>query len=142
MKISPGFPALEELVKEAEPVVDAFVAVNSYGPALDFDPVRCRPQLGSAWGQGWMSGRPLQPIALGIVCRLARIISKPIIGVGGISTGEDAVKFLMAGASLVQVCTAAISEGPAAYGRIAGEISEWLDQNGYKNLPEITGKIS
>lgn len=139
MKISPGFPALDELVKEADSIIDGFVAVNSYGPALDFNPVRCKPSLGSDWGQGWMSGPPLLPIALGIVCRLSRIVSKPIIGVGGISTGEDAVKFIMAGASLVQVCTAAISEGPAAYGRIATEIGEWLDTNGYSSLSEIQG---
>ena len=140
MKVSPGFPALEELVKEAEPVVDAFVAVNSFGPALDFDPKRCKKSLGSDWGQGWLSGPPLQPIALGIVCRLARLIKKPIIGVGGISSGEDAVKFIMAGASLVQVCTAAIHEGPSAYGRIAQETADWLDENSYSSLSEIKGK--
>lgn len=140
MKISPGFPALEELAKAAEPFVDAFVAVNSYGPALDFNPERCRKSLGSDWGQGWLSGPPLQPIALGIVCRLSRILNKPVIGVGGISCGEDAVKFIMAGAELVQVCTAAIHEGPGAYGRIASEISDWLDKNGYADVKEIKGK--
>ncbi|MBI9109095.1 MAG: hypothetical protein JEZ04_20290 [Spirochaetales bacterium] len=142
MKVSPGFPLLEELVKEAEPIVDAFVAVNSFGPALDFDPVKCRPSLGSAWGQGWLSGPPLMPIALGIVCSLSRIVRKPIIGVGGITTGEDAVKFIMAGASLVQVCTAAIKEGPSAYGRIAGEINSWLDENGFADIGEIKGKYT
>lgn len=140
MKVSPGFPALEELVQAAEPFVDAFVAVNSFGPALDFNPERCRKSLGSDWGQGWLSGPPLMPIALGIVCRLSRLIKKPIIGVGGISSGEDAVKFIMAGASLVQVCTAAIYEGPSAYGRIAKEISEWLDEHDYNDLTEIQGK--
>jgi dihydroorotate dehydrogenase len=142
MKVSPGFPLLEELVVEAEPIVDAFVAVNSFGPALDFDPIKCKPSLGSSWGQGWMSGPPLLPIALGIVCSLSRIVKKPIIGVGGITTGEDAVKFMMVGASLVQVCTAAIKEGPSAYGRIAGEINSWLDQNGYSSTSEIIGKYS
>ena len=76
MKVSPGFPDLEALVKEAEPFVDAFVAVNSYGPALDFNPSLCRRSLGSEWGQGWMSGPPLLPIALGIVYRISRIVSK------------------------------------------------------------------
>ena len=55
----------------------------------------------------YVSGPPLMPIALGLVYRLSEIAAKPIIGVGGISSGIDAVKFLMAGASLVQVCTAA-----------------------------------
>lgn len=140
MKLSPGFPALEELVKEADSIVDGFVAVNSLGPALDFDPVKCKPSLGSAWGQGWMSGSPILPIALAVVYRISQIVTKPILGVGGISTGEDAIKFLMAGASAVQLCTAAIAGGPSAYGRVAQEISAWLDENGYDNLKEIKGK--
>ncbi len=137
MKLSPGFPAIEELVREADSIVDGFVAVNSIGPALDFDPVKCRPSLGSEWGQGWLSGPPLMPIALGLVYRLSEIAAKPIIGVGGISSGIDAVKFLMAGASLVQVCTAAIHGGPATYGQIASGLSEWLDSNGYASIAEI-----
>ncbi|MDC7227107.1 MAG: hypothetical protein PQJ61_10130 [Spirochaetales bacterium] len=140
MKISPNFPKLEELVLTAEPIVDGFVAVNSFGPALDFNPSKCSPSLGSSWGQGWMSGPPLQPIALGIVCQLARLVKKPIIGVGGISSGEDAAKFLMAGASLVQVCTAAISGGPETYGRIASELSAWLDSEGYNSVSDIKNK--
>lgn len=139
MKVSPGFPALDELVKEADSIIDGFVAVNSYGPALDFDPAKCKPALGSDWGQGWMSGPPLLPIALGIVCRISRIVSKPVIGVGGITTGEDAVKFIMAGASLVQVCTAAIGGGPGTYGLIAAEIEKWLDDHGYGSISEIKG---
>ncbi len=139
MKISPGFPDIEKLVLAAEPFVDAFVAVNSLGPALDFDPVKCRPALGSEWGQGWMSGPPLMPIALAVVHRLSMAVKKPIIGVGGITTGEDAVKFLMAGASAVQVCTAAIHEGPSVYGRIADEINTWLDANNYSEIKEIIG---
>ena len=140
MKVSPGFPRLEELVKEADSIVDGFVAVNSFGPALDFDPARCRPSLGSDWGQGWMSGPPLMPIALGIVCTISRIVSKPVIGVGGITNGIDAVKFIMAGASLVQVCTAAIKEGPGTYGKIASEISDWLEEHGYTSIAEIKNK--
>ena len=140
IKLSPGFPMLDQLVEGAESIVDGFVAVNSMGPALDFDPVKCKPSLGSDWGQGWLSGTPLQPIALGIVYRLSQMTDKPIVGVGGISSGIDAVKFMMAGASLVQVCTAAIKEGPSCYGRIANELNDWLDSNGYNNIGEIIGK--
>ena len=138
MKLSPGFPLLGELVEGAAPIVDAFVAVNSFGPALDFDPVKCRPALGSDRGQGWMSGPPLLPIALDIVCRLSKITDKPIIGVGGISSGEDAVKFMMAGASLVQVCTAAIKGGtvllrPDCLGDRCMARSERLQERGGNN---------
>jgi dihydroorotate dehydrogenase/NAD-dependent dihydropyrimidine dehydrogenase PreA subunit len=127
MKLSPGFPALEELALRSKPYVDAFVAVNSYGPVLDIDPETGGPRLGSPSGYGWMSGPPLLPIALRIVHLLSSVQKKPVVGVGGIERGEDAVKFFMAGASLVQVCSAAIKKGSAVYGRIAGEVSAWLD---------------
>jgi dihydroorotate dehydrogenase/NAD-dependent dihydropyrimidine dehydrogenase PreA subunit len=137
MKLSPNFPNLEELALAVEPHVDGFVAVNSYGPVLDIDVETLQPLLGSSFGQGWLSGSPLLPIALEIVYRLRQRLSKPIIGVGGISRGSDAVKYFMAGASLVQVCSAAIREGNGVYGRIAGELSSWLDEHGYARIGEI-----
>ena len=139
MKLSPNFPDLEELARRAAPLVDAFVAVNSYGPVLDFDVETGAPLLGSASGSGWLSGPPLLPIALGIVRRLAEIQDKPVIGVGGIRSGTDAVKFLQAGASAVQVCTAAVREGHAVYGRIAGEMVQWLDAHQYADPASVRG---
>jgi dihydroorotate dehydrogenase/NAD-dependent dihydropyrimidine dehydrogenase PreA subunit len=135
IKLSPNFPDLEELAKQVSPYVDAFVAVNSYGPVLDFDPVSLEPLLGSSYG--WLSGSPLFPIALGIVYRLSAALDKPVIGVGGVSNAEEALKFIMAGASLVQICSAAIREGSAVYGRIAQGMSEWMDLQGYSSLNAI-----
>ncbi len=129
MKLSPGFPEIEELVKRSEPWVDAFVAVNSYGPVLDIDIETGRPRLGSTSGYGWMSGPPLLPIALRIVHLVSSVQKKPVVGVGGIERGEDAVKFLMAGASLVQVCSAAIKKGSGVYGAVARELGTWLDRH-------------
>ena len=137
MKLSPGFPDLEELVKRAEPWVDAFVAANSYGPVLDIDPEACGPRLGSPAGYGWMSGPPLLPIALRIVHMVSTVQKKPVIGAGGIEKGEDAVKYFMAGAVLVQVCSAAIKKGSAVYGGISGELGAWLDRH-----PEYPGGLS
>ncbi len=135
IKLSPNFPDLEELAKEVSPYVDAFVAVNSYGPVLDFDPISLAPLLGSSYG--WLSGSPLFPIALGIVYRLSAALDKPVIGVGGVSHAEEALKFIMAGASLVQICSAAIREGSAVYGRIAQGMSKWMDLQGYSSLSAI-----
>lgn len=137
MKLSPGFPNLEALVREAAPWVDAFVAVNSYGPVLDFDLDTQAPLLGA--GAGWLSGPPLLPIALRIVSLVSSIQDKPVIGVGGIERGEDAVKHFLAGASLVQVCSAAIRRGHGVYGRIAAEAGEWLDRHGFMGPGEIRG---
>ena len=139
MKLSPGFPDIPALAQAAAPYVDAFVAINSYGPVLDFDPAHPVPLLGSPGGTGWLSGPPIRPIALRIVAELARTQDKPIVGVGGIETGHDAVQFLMAGATALGVCTAAIEAGHGVYGRIAQEIGAWLDEHGYAGVDEIRG---
>jgi len=137
MKVSPGVPDICELAEAASPYVDAFVAINSFGPVLDIDPETGLPVLGSESGCGWLSGPPIKPIALRIVSELTRVQDKPVVGVGGIERGVDAIKFFMAGASLVGVCSAAIKRGHGVYGRIAGEIAEWLDDRG--SLEEIIG---
>lgn len=142
MKLSPSIADVEELVRAAAPLVDAFVAINSVGPALDFDPAAPGPRLGSAWGQGWLSGPPIRPLALAFVHRIAQAQPKPVIGVGGIASGEDAAKFLMAGASLVQVCTAALEGGPRTYGRIAGELDAWLDHHGHPSAEGLRGQYA
>lgn len=137
MKLSPTFPDIAGLAAAVAPYVDAFVAINSYGPALDFDPNDPRPLLGSDHGYGWLSGPPIRPIALRIVHELSSTQEIPVIGVGGIASGLDAARFLMAGASLVQVCTAAIERGHAVYGRIANELDTWLDEHGHASVNDI-----
>ncbi len=139
MKISPNFLGIEELVVAASEYVDGFVAINSYGPVLDFDPENPVPLLGSDNGQGWLSGAPILPIALRIVHQISSVQEKPVIGVGGIFSGTDAIKFFMAGASAVQVCSAAIQYGHAIYGKIAAEMSKWLGEHNYNSLDEIRG---
>lgn len=118
---------------------DGIIAVNSYGPALGID----IEHGGRLWmggkGYGWISGPALKPIALRMVYDIAREVRIPIIGVGGISTGADVVEFLMAGATAVQVCTAAIVNGPAVFGKIARQLNEWLDQHGYASAGQIQG---
>lgn len=139
MKISPSTPDIENLAVRASEFVDGFVAINSFGPALDFNIETAKPSLGSSYGQGWLSGPPILPIAIRIVYQIASVQSKPVIGVGGISTGKDALKFLMAGASLVQICTAAIQHGSEIYGKVAGEMEEWMKLKGYSSIEDIRG---
>ncbi len=138
-KLSPALPDPVGLALELEPIVDGIVAVNSFGPVLDFDIETLRAPLGSADGCGWISGPPLKPLALRIVRDIAAQFRKPILGVGGIAKGSDAIQFLMAGASAVQVCTAAIRKGHAVYGKIATGIEKWLDEHGHSSVNDITG---
>ena len=142
MKISPNTPDIEELAGKASEFVDAFVAINSLGPVLDFDPDRPVPALGSSYGQGWLSGPPILPLALRMVYQIASVQPKPVIGVGGISSGRDAVKFFQAGASLVQICTAAITQGAEIYGRVAGEVEKWLEERKLPSLEPLRGEYS
>ena len=118
---------------------DGLVAVNSFGPAFGLDIETGRPLLGSAQGYGWLSGTSLKPLGLRCVHDIAQITDKPIFGVGGIGHGLDAIEYFMVGASAVQVCTAAILRGPDVHGRIAREMSEWLDRHGYASVNDIKG---
>ncbi len=137
MKISPNTPNIEQLAVEASKYVDGFVAINSLGPVLDFDVETFEPVLGSDYGQGWLSGQAILPIALRIVYQIASVQPKPVIGVGGIEKGKDALKFLMVGASAVQICSAAIRYGHSIYGKVASEIEKWLDDHGYSSVEEV-----
>ena len=137
MKVSPSTPNIEELAIRAASYVDAFVAINSVGPALDFDIETPHATLGSKNSFGWLSGPAIRPIALRIVSQIASVQPKPVIGVGGIASGADAIQFFMAGASLVQVCTAAILKGASVYGAIADDMKTWLEKHGYASAEDI-----
>ena len=126
-----------ELAQEAG--ADAIVAINSFGPCLAIDIETGRPLMGGGDGYGWLSGPALKPLALRCVMDVARAVDVPVIGCGGVSRGSDVVEHMMAGASAVQVCTAAILRGPPVFGRIAGELRTWLAEHGHASLATIRG---
>lgn len=139
VKLSPQveIPTFAKAAEEAG--ADGIVLINSFGPCLDIDVHTGRPLMGSATGYGWLSGKAIFPLALRCVFQAAQAVSIPIIGVGGITSGVDAVKMIMAGAVAVQVCTAAILEGPSVYGRIVKEMERFMDQAGYASLADFHG---
>lgn len=139
VKLSPFREPQSAALAAQEAGADGIIAVNSYGPTFGVDIEHGgRPWMGGK-GYGWMSGPALKPIALRMVYDIARVVEIPVIGVGGISTGADVVEFLMAGATAVQVCTAAITSGPQIYGKIAAQLEKWLDDHGYASVEEIQG---
>ncbi|MCY0886510.1 MAG: diguanylate cyclase [Firmicutes bacterium] len=142
LKLSPlagrDLVALARAAEEAGAA--ALVAVNSFGPALAIDIERGRPRLGGPHGYGWISGAALKPIALRVVYELAQVTRLPVIGVGGVQNGRDAVEMLMAGASAVGVSTAAILQGNGIYGRIAAQLGRWLDEHGAAHVWAIRGR--
>jgi NAD-dependent dihydropyrimidine dehydrogenase PreA subunit len=116
---------------------DAIVAVDAFGPCMSIDIETAEPILSG--GYGWLSGGPLKPLALRCIFDIARAVTIPVIGCGGVSKGEDAVEMLMAGASAVQVCTAALNRGPRVYGSIAAELDAWLETHGYSSAGDLIG---
>lgn len=137
-KLSPKVD-VAAVAKSLEPYVDAIVGINTFGPCLRIDIETGKPMLGSEGGTGWMSGASLKPIALRCVADIVQAVKIPVIGVGGVSTGLDAIEFIMAGASAVEVCTASILEGQTVYGRIVSEIDEWLTAHEYESIDDIRG---
>ena len=138
-KLSPGVADLSEVIGVLDPIVDGYVAINSLGPALDFDIETLEPVLGSEDARGWLSGKAILPIGLHFVESISALTKKQVIGVGGIRTVTDVIKYLMAGASAVQISSSAILQGEGIYGKLADELDQWMGAHGYKSLPELTG---
>jgi ferredoxin len=138
-KLSPHAGDLGEIARVIDPFVDGFACINSFGPTLTIDIETAGAAMGSKFGYGWLSGPAIKPLALRSVFEVAKVTEKPVIGVGGVTRGEDLIEFFMAGASLVGVCTAAILKGPGVYGKIAAEAGAWLDAHGYKSIDEVKG---
>jgi dihydroorotate dehydrogenase subfamily 1 len=141
VKLSPhGHDMARAARLAAEAGADGLVAINSFGPVLSIDIETAMPRLGGPNGYGWISGPALKPLAVRCVRDVARAVELPVIGVGGVSRGTDVVEMLMAGASAVGVCTAAILRGPPVFGKLARELSDWLDAHGHATARELTGQ--
>ena len=138
VKLSPNVAAIEPLARAAEESgADALSLVNTF-VALAIDAHTRRPRIGA--GFGGLSGPAIKPIALRLVCQAARSVKIPVMGLGGIATGEDAAEFLIAGASAVQVGTATFWD-PQSPARIARELGEFLEREGIGNVGEIVGTL-
>jgi dihydroorotate dehydrogenase (NAD+) catalytic subunit len=138
VKLSPNVSAIEPLARAAEASgADAISLVNTF-VALAIDPHTRRPRIGA--GFGGLSGPAIKPIALRMVCQAARVVKIPVIGLGGIATGEDAAEFLIAGASAVEVGTATFWD-PAAPVRIAAELGAFLAHEGIAGVSDLVGTL-
>ncbi|HLK70297.1 MAG TPA: dihydroorotate dehydrogenase [Bryobacteraceae bacterium] len=138
VKLSPNVAAIEPIAKAAEESgADAISLVNTF-IALAIDPHTRRPRLGA--GFGGLSGPAIKPIALRMVCQAARAVKIPVIGLGGIATGEDAAEFLIAGASAVEVGTATFWD-PSSPLRIARELTRFLEKEHIANVSELVNTL-
>ncbi|MBO7317974.1 MAG: nitronate monooxygenase, partial [Bacteroidales bacterium] len=105
---------------------------------MSIDAVRRRPRLSTI--TGGLSGACVKPIALRMVWQVAKAVKIPVIGLGGISSATDAVEFLLAGASAIQIGTANFID-PAITVKVADGIEEYLKRHGFKSVSEIVGAL-
>jgi dihydroorotate dehydrogenase (NAD+) catalytic subunit len=114
---------------------DAISLINSV-KAMAIDIIDKRPSLGST--TGGLSGPAIKPIALAMVYEVARAVNVPVIGCGGIASASDALEFIMAGASAVQVGSASFGNPRASLDVLEG-IESYMEREGIKSLGEIIG---
>ncbi len=88
---------------------------------------------------GGLSGPCIKPIAVAAVYEISKETNLPIIGCGGILTGQDAIEYLMAGASAVQIGVGVSDRGINIFGKVNREIEEFIKENGYKALKQLIG---
>ncbi|MBU0672821.1 MAG: dihydroorotate dehydrogenase [Candidatus Margulisbacteria bacterium] len=138
VKLSPNVTDISLIAKKAEDAgADAVSLINTLmGMAIDIETRKSK--LGTP--TGGLSGPAIKPIAVRMVWQVAQVVKIPIIGVGGIMTGEDAIEFFLAGASAVQVGTANFVDTQAPI-RIVGEIKDYLGENNINNYKELIGNI-
>lgn len=138
VKMTPNVTDITETSKAAEAAgADALSMINTL-TGMKIDIKRRKPVLANC--VGGMSGPAVKPVAVRMVWQSAKAVKIPIIGMGGISCGEDAIEFIMAGATMVAVGTANFFN-PRATVEVVEGIKSFMEENGVKNLSEIRGII-
>jgi dihydroorotate dehydrogenase (NAD+) catalytic subunit len=147
VKKSVKVPVLAKITPNVTDIVDAGLAIaNSNGDgivaintvkAMAISPETGMPVLSNRIGG--LSGPAIKPIGVRCVYELYENVDIPLIGVGGILSGKDALEYIMAGATAVQIGSAAYYRGIEVFGRVVEEIERFLDENGYSSVREIVG---
>ena len=138
VKLSPNVTRIADMAKVCEDEgADGISLINAV-QAMEVDVERRRPVLSNVLGG--LSGPAIRPIALRMVWQAAQAVNIPLCGVGGIASAEDAVKFLLCGASAVQVGTANYLE-PGISERIARGVAEYAARHGFARVADLTGAL-
>jgi dihydroorotate dehydrogenase (NAD+) catalytic subunit len=138
VKLSPNVTSITDIARCVEDAgADAVSLINTLmGMAIDIE--KRRPVLSIS--TGGLSGPAVKPVALRCVWQVAKAVKVPVIGLGGIMNERDAIEFLLAGASAIEIGTANFVD-PAVSVKVANGISEWLDKHGCSSVQEIIGQL-
>lgn len=136
-KLTPNVKDIVEIAKACEEAgIDAITAINTL-KAMKIDIRVAKPLLGNKIGG--LSGPCIKPVAVRCVYEIANEVRTPVIGCGGITTGEDAVEFLMAGARAVQIGSGVYFRGISIFRKVTKEIKVFMKDEGYGDLEELIG---
>lgn len=138
VKLSPNVTSIQEIALAAEASgADSVSLINTLmGMAIN---VKTRKPVLSTI-TGGLSGPCVKPVALRMVWQVAKAVKIPVVGLGGISCANDAIEFLLAGASAIQIGTANFID-PTISVKVVDGINEYLNQNGFKSVKDIIGLI-
>ena len=138
VKLSPNVTSIAEIAKAVEDAgADAISLINTLlGMAIDAE--KRKPVLSTI--TGGLSGPAIKPVALRMVWQVSQAVKIPLIGIGGISTAADAIEFMLAGASAIQVGTANFIDPTASVKIIAG-IDDYLKRHGISDVRELIGGL-
>lgn len=138
VKLSPNVTNIADIARACEAQgADSVSLINTLmGMSIDIERRRSRLSIGT----GGLSGPAVKPVAVRMVWQVAKAVSIPVIGLGGICTAEDAIEFLMAGATAIEIGTANFLD-PAVSLKVRDGINSWLDAHGCHSVQEIVGVI-
>lgn len=139
VKLSPNVTSVSDIALAVQDAgADAVSLINTLmGMVIDIE--KRKPVLSIA--TGGMSGPAVKPVAVRCVWQVAKAVSVPVIGLGGIMTAEDAIEFLLAGASAIEIGTANFID-PTVTVKVANGINDWLDRHGCRSVSEIIGQVN
>ena len=138
VKLSPNVTSVSEIARAVEAEgADSVSLINTLmGMAIDIE--RRKPLL--SINTGGLSGPAVKPVALRMVWQVAKAVKIPVVGLGGICTATDAIEFLMAGATAIEIGTANFLD-PAVTIKVRDGINDWLDSHGCHSVQEIIGTL-
>ena len=138
VKLSPNVTNIADIARAVEAEgADSVSLINTLmGMSIDIEKRRSRLSIGT----GGLSGPAVKPVAVRLVWQVAHAVKIPVVGLGGIMTAEDAIEFLMAGATAIEIGTANFID-PAVTIKVRDGINDWLDRHGCSSVQEIIGTV-
>lgn len=138
VKLSPNVTSIVDIAKAVEAEgADSVSLINTLmGTSIDIE----RRRFNLSIGTGGLSGPCVKPVALRMVYQVAKAVNIPVVGLGGISTATDAIEFLMAGATAIEIGTANFLD-PAVTKHVKDGINQWLDSHNIADIHDIIGVL-